>query len=465
MRSRIPVTATRNHQTTTSLRAVGNAGAINNANGNGNGIESIEKLGRVDVLVAGSLAVDLSCDYDRSPAVDKTNAAPDLYTSNPAIIGQSVGGVGYNVAIAAKYVGSSVLFCSLVGDDLAGRTALATVQKEDLSPEGIQVLPPLSLGARTAQYVAMNDARKDLFVAMADMSIMELPEKDLNFEGFWKPMLHRTKPRWIVVDANWSPKVMKKWTKLAQEYDCKVAFEPVSTAKSGGLFGSRGGGGGGNSDSAAIGPADSIPNNKISLAAPNALELATMHTAASEKGLFESPGWWDIINRMGMSSSGSRDRLVSITSTTLVDEGVPQQSIQLLPFIPCIITKLGGQGVLLTQLLRGGDPRLSSSEHAPYILSRSTTYERTDQDQVIGGVYMRIFPPSEVIDPEGIVSVNGAGDTLLGAVVAGLARGKSSGMDELIGIAQEASLRTLKSAGGVSSDIVGLRERFLKMGT
>lgn len=406
----------------------------------------IEKLGKADVLVAGSLAVDLSCDY--APLTeDKTNITPILHTSNPAIIGQSLGGVGYNVAIASNYLGSSVLFCSLVGNDLTGRAALSTLQQQKLSTDGIQVLPASSR-TRTAQYIAINDAKRDLLVAMADMSIMELPEQDLNFDAFWEPLVRRIKPRWVVVDANWSPGVLAKWVDTGKKYGSRIAFEPVSTPKSRRLFSN------GLGANAAIGPSNSVPDNAVSLAAPNKLELAAMHMSAREAGHFDSPGWWRVIDAMGLPSSGSRERLAAMTSAALVDEGTPQQSIQLLPFIPCIITKLGPQGVLLTQLLRPGDPRLTSPDSMPYILSRAST-----TDELVGGVYMRLFPPAEVIADGDIVSVNGAGDTLLGAVVTGLARetdGASRRVEKLIPIAQEASVRTLKSAGGVSSGIASL---------
>ena len=409
--------------------------------------DSAEEVEKVDILVAGSLAVDLACDYVPRAAERMMNVTPSLHTSNPAIIEQSLGGVGYNVAIAAKHVGSSVLFCSLVGDDLTGRAALASLHGEGLHAEGVQILPS-SAAARTAQYVATNDANKDLFVAMADMSIMELPERDLDFEGTWEPMVRRTKPRWVVVDGNWSPGVLKKWVDLGKQYESRVAFEPVSLSKSRGVF-------------AAIGPSDTVPNNKVSLAAPNKLELVAMHEQAHIQGLFESAEWWDVINSMGISSSNSRERLVAITSATLVDEGTPQQSIQLLPFMPCVITKLGSQGVLLTQLLRSGDPRLSSAEHAPYILS--VLSGASGERGIIGGVYMRLFPPAKVLTPESITSVNAAGDTLVGVLVAGLARtseqGRATmGIEELIEIAQDASVETLKSSGGVSGNISRLRE-------
>lgn len=401
-----------------------------------------------DVLVAGSFAIDLSCDY--TPFGDeRVQVAPIPHTSNPAIIGQSLGGVGHNVALSANYVGSDVLFCSVVADDLSGKAALASLETEGLSTAGVQVLPPAS-GTRTAQYICINDAKKDLLVAMADMGIVELPAKQLDFDGFWEPLIERTKPGWFVVDANWRPEVLAKWTSLAKKHGARVAFEPVSTAKARRLFAHDAGA------SPVIGPAQTIPNHAVNLACPNRLELSSMYMAAREALLFDSPGWWSVIDAMGLSQSGSRERLVSLTSAALVDEGLPQQSIQLLPFIPCIITKLGEAGALLTQLLPPGDPRLTDPDYAPYILSRAST----STDVSFGGVYMRLFPPAAYLSPDEIVSVNGAGDTLLGVVVAGLAKKDSAmGIEDILTVAQEASRRTLANAGGVSKELIELRER------
>ncbi|KAL2866394.1 pseudouridine-5'-phosphate glycosidase/carbohydrate kinase family protein [Aspergillus lucknowensis] len=406
--------------------------------------QSTAQLGKVDVLVAGSLAIDLACDYI---AAAGQAAIPVPRTSNPAVIEQSLGGVGHNVAFASKSLGSSVMFCSVIGDDLSGRAALSTLQQENISTRGVKVLPPSS-GARTAQYVAVNNATRDLHVAMADMGILQLPTEVFDFDGFWEPILSRTRPQWVVVDANWSPELISKWVEASKKHGARVAFEPVSTAKSQALFKET------HEVAAAIGESACVPNNSVSLAAPNEFELSAMYTAARDNGLFDSVGWWRIIDAMGMSSSGSRDRLIAMTSATLVDTGIPQQSIQLLPFLPCIITKLGSRGALLTQLLRPGDARLTAPEYSPYILSRAPP-----TDELIGGVYMRLFPAAAMLKEGDIVSVNGAGDTLLGAVIAGLASGQER-VENILPLAQEASLLTLKSAGGVSTDLARLQPRF-----
>lgn len=67
-------------------------------------------------MVAGSVALDLSCDYKGAQP-----GTPSLHTSNPASITQSVGGVGHNVALAAHRFGAggvTVKLCSVVGDDV-----------------------------------------------------------------------------------------------------------------------------------------------------------------------------------------------------------------------------------------------------------------------------------------------------------------------------------------------------------
>ncbi|EER39237.1 IdgA domain-containing protein [Histoplasma capsulatum H143] len=384
-------------------------------------------LGNVEeanILVAGSLAVDFACDY--TPVTQSCDGIPALQTSNPSIIRQSLGGVGHNVALAANYAGSSVLLCSVVADDLSGRAALS----------------------------GLKNCQPNLQVQ--DMAIMETPEQHLDFDTSWRPLIQSARPSWIVIDANWSPDVIAKWISLAKSHGTKIAFEPVSNEKSTRLFTRSL-----SNSKSIIQPSITIPNHSIDLVTPNRHELTAMYTTARESGLFESAEWWQVINSLEMPSNGSRDRLVSATNSQLVDEGIPQQSIQLLPFIPCIITKLGPKGVLLTQILPHDDERLCSADYACYILSRSYG---GGSNGPVGGVYMRLFPPEEVLGDKNVVSVNGAGDTLLGVIVAGLAKCEWKGdaglrsLDDIIPVAQRASIETLKSTAAVSKEISGLEE-------
>ena len=386
------------------------------------------------MIVAGSLAIDLSCDYAPTnfPAASHQ---PQPRTSNPASIRQSLGGVGQNIATALHYLETPVRLCSSVADDIAGSTALRMLADRGLQTSGVQ---KLTTAFRTAQYIAVNDAHKSLVFAMADMEILE--DTDGDFNTLWKPQVEACKPKWLVIDANWDPAVLRKWIEVARDLKSNVAYEPVSVMKSRRIFHAK------------HPNLTTVPNNSISLASPNALELASMHEAATNAGLFERGDWWNTIDSIGLPSSGSRDKLVSMTSGSLVDQGVPQQSIRLLPFIPTILTTLGEQGVLMTQMLRPGDSRLTSPISVPYILSRSA-----DGSNVVGGVYMRLFPSVEGVQNDHIVSVNGVGDTFLGVIIAGLVKEKPKGLEELVDTAQKGSVMTLKSKEAVSPQISSLR--------
>ncbi|KAL8686166.1 MAG: hypothetical protein Q9218_007300 [Villophora microphyllina] len=391
-----------------------------------------------DVFVAGSLAVDLSCDYIAVEG-SSTSISPLSYTSNPARISQGLGGVGRNIATALHHVGARVQLCSATGDDGAGKAARDMLITQGLSLSKVIKKP----SARTAQYVAVNDAQKDLVLAMADMTVME--ECHYEVDTIWKASLEESRPKWLVIDANWDSYTLQKWIRHGKAVNTWIAFEPVSVVKSRRLF--------------AIDPTAHfnlgvLPDHAVSLATPNKLELASMYAAARDVGLFDRDDWWQIVDAMGLSSSGSRDKLVSMVGADLVNEGVPQQSIQLLPFIPTILTKLGEKGVLMTQMLKPGDDRLTAPRHSKHILSRADVNHQT-----LGGVYMRLLPSAEKIPTADIVSVNGAGDTFLGIIVAGMAKAEPKPLVDLIKTAQQGSWMTLRSNEAVSPEISTLKDR------
>lgn len=322
---------------------------------------------------------------------------------------------------------------------------MAALKEEGLDSTGIVVeraygneLEAASTSNRTAQYVAVNDLNKDLVVAMADMSIFER-------EGAMPNLSHHISPalKWVVVDANWHENTLRHIISQAGSSSARVVFEPVSVAKSTRLFQRQ--------DSMRTPPIQVFPNHSIDLATPNQHELVAMHASAKESEYFDSEEWWHVIDALGIPSSGARDRFVALTNKQMTDAGIPLRTIQLLPFIPTILTKLGANGVLLTELLKTNDPRLTDRNSAPYILSRTA-----NGSTEVGGVYMRLFPAVEVV--EDVVSVNGVGDTFLGVLVAGLAKGLK--VDErLIETAQMGAVMTLRSKESVSPKLGLLTNR------
>ncbi|TRX97734.1 hypothetical protein FHL15_001489 [Xylaria flabelliformis] len=386
---------------------------------------------------ARSVAVDLSCDYTGVNSLE--DPIPQLHTSNPSHISQSIGGVGRNVALAAHRVNKNtkVRLCSMVGRDLAGSTVLASLESCGMDTSCIQQLNHDDHpGSRTAQYVSVNDANKHLVLAMADMDIFT----NHSFSSSWASAIGSSKPKWLVVDANWKDHDIRAWVKAGKQNNAKIAFEPVSKAKSARLFCAE----------RRLESLGVFPHATIDLTTPNQYELAAMHAAAQSNEYFDDPRWWSIIDAFGMR--GARDRFVKLTSVAMTDAGIPQQAIQLLPFIPTIITKLGSEGALLTTILKKDDPRLYDATHESFILSRCIN-DHAD----VGGVYMRMFPSVEQVTD--VVSVNGIGDTFMGTLVAGLAQGGK--IENLINVAQKAAVMTLRSPQSVSEKLGSLENELV----
>ncbi|KAI1661349.1 Indigoidine synthase A like protein-domain-containing protein [Daldinia decipiens] len=392
-----------------------------------------ETTSQADILVAGSVAIDLSCDYVGEDSLE--NPTPHLHTSNPAHIGQSIGGVGHNVALAAQRALQipKVKLCSMVGDDLAGSTVLSSLRASGMDTSYVKQLSREHYPAsRTAQYVAVNDTNKNLVLGMADMGIFTAQ----SFSEYWNSAVKESRPKWLIVDGNWAERDIRAWVRAGKQNQAHVIFEPVSKEKSTRLFCKEKG-----LESLGV-----FPNPGVDLITPNQYELAAMHAAAQRNEYFDDPRWWETIDTFGMM--GARDRFVKITSPDMTDAGIPQQAIQLLPYIPTIITKLGSHGALLTAILGKNDPRLIDPAYDRFILSRSF-----NDHPEIGGVYMRLFPAAEQV--EDIVSVNGVGDTFLGVLVAGLAQGGN--VENLINVAQKGATLTLRSHQSVSENLGILR--------
>ncbi len=146
-----------------------------------------------------------------------------------------------------------------------------TLESSGMDTSYIRQLGHEYYSARTAQYVAVNDAEKNLMVAMADMSILT----SHSFPRYWASAVASSKPKWLVVDANWTPADIHAWIQAGRESGSRVVFEPVSTPKSRSLFPPMRDGDSG---------LGIFPHHSVDLATPNQYELAAMYAAAVEHG-------------------------------------------------------------------------------------------------------------------------------------------------------------------------------------
>lgn len=308
---------------------------------------------------------------------------------------------------------------------------------------GIETLPA---PARTAQYVAINNANKDLALAMADMSILEnVPDDVINGLALTVSNASSPQPSVFIADANWSSTALHTWLQAARHPSTTTIFEPVSTAKALRVFPPT-------SSSSKTTPFV-FPRPLADIITPNTYELTAIHDYALSSSLFDSPEWFAVIDALGIPSTGLRVPLAYMTNSDLVDQGVPQQAIKLLPFFPTILTKLGPQGVLLTKLLSSNAEELHNDEERKYVLARNMT---GNDNAGVGGLYVRLFPPERVLPAEEVVSVNGIGDTFCGALAVGLAGAKK--VQNVVDFAQKAAGLSLRSRESVSPELKGLRE-------
>ncbi|MEL6890189.1 MAG: ribokinase [Actinomycetota bacterium] len=99
----------------------------------------------VDVLVVGSLNLDLVARTERHPSPGETVVGTD-YAEHP-------GGKGLNQAVAAARAGATVAMIGAVGDDAAGR-----MLREVLEADGIDHTRVATVGAPTGRAVITVDA-------------------------------------------------------------------------------------------------------------------------------------------------------------------------------------------------------------------------------------------------------------------------------------------------------------------
>ncbi|KAK4698255.1 hypothetical protein P7C70_g8028, partial [Phenoliferia sp. Uapishka_3] len=151
----------------------------------------------------------------------------------------------------------------------------------------------------------------------------------------------------------------------------------------------------------------------VSFATPNIHELAALyqHTQGEEKEhRVYAPGlWFDSINV-------NADLLASRLPSWVVEEGIVQMAVQLLPVINTIFVKSGARGVVVVQRITG-----ASSVSAWTSLSRHLkgTVVSPSTALTSEAVVIRHYPALPLASGE-LGTVTGAGDNLAGAMLAGI---------------------------------------------
>jgi pseudouridylate synthase / pseudouridine kinase len=198
------------------------------------------------VYIFGGSTVDLV----GTPVIQNAKLAN---TSTPGIVRTSYGGVGRNIAEALGRCFKNgnkpdhltdnhcnIKFVSFVGDDTYGVAILEQLSKLEIDITDVHVTSECS----TATYQAILDSSGDLYVAIADMQIMDMmnmrnidsifnSSSDSNgAEKYPKPFINTaTKPYLVIIDGNLPNDVFQHICKRWNDLSVPIWFEPTSIEK------------------------------------------------------------------------------------------------------------------------------------------------------------------------------------------------------------------------------------------
>ncbi|KAG8906204.1 hypothetical protein FRC01_008092 [Tulasnella sp. 417] len=125
-------------------------------------------------------------------------------------------------------------------------------------------------------------------------------------------------------------------------------------------------------------------------------------------------------------------------------------AVQLLPYFQHLVVKCGDRGVLVAMVVP------SSSDHVTAWKTDLSRYQITNTTERGETLVLKYFPPLK-IDQKELVSTTGAGDSLVGSLMAAVVRDGGDAfrsptrLDDLMRSAQGAAVMSLKSSAAVSS--------------
>lgn len=143
--------------------------------------------------------------------------------SNPGTISVSAGGVGRNIAENLARLGVETHLISAFGYDYNSRELLETTRKAGVRTENSLIADDM----HGATYIAINDERHDLAVAVNDMRVLDRITPELLDHPARRRLLDTASV--VVLDAN-LPEPTLEW--LAANVAAPIAVDPVSVAKS-----------------------------------------------------------------------------------------------------------------------------------------------------------------------------------------------------------------------------------------
>jgi pseudouridine-5'-phosphate glycosidase/pseudouridine kinase len=204
----------------------------------------------------------------------------------------------------------------------------------------------------------------------------------------------------------------------------------------------------------------------IAFASPNIRELVQLDQASRTEpfDLTSHSIWWSVIDNFSLGSTFRMDleRLARMNTSNfdsskgtlefLVNQGVAQMAVKLLPFFQHLVIKCGEQGVIVAMRISQADSLTSpwaqkrSDPSERYVIARGTNGET---------IVLQHFPALSI---NNVINVTGAGDSFVGALLAKLVQNPKlcqnpKSLHSAIFSAQRAAVLSLQSSCAVSPSL------------
>ncbi|RXK41433.1 hypothetical protein M231_01339 [Tremella mesenterica] len=428
--------------------------------GNGRDDGQNETLPQPTVLVFGAAAIDITSSASKS-LEDRT--------TTPGEIRVSPGGVGRNIAEAAQNLlpPNSVRLISSIGATILPRSTveitddLGLILKSEMLRMGLRTDGLINhVGSRTASCSLMLE-KQDLVVGVADMDIIHnlTPDKVIH-------AIEQTPGVQIVAfDLNLKPESIIALLKTCMKLKIPTLCDPTSISKSLHLIKSI----------------DELPNYQLTHLSPNLLELEIISSH-----LYRSSNRIDAVPELNLDLNRDipREVLESLSRNGWNSE-IVRQALRLLKITKHVWLKGGPKGVLHLTLDHTPTSTTNSKSTSAVMSTWTTTLhsmskhtsqispsghhtnpiKQDDSSEVTRRVMEREtksrfdihissslhliihhHPPPHISQSQ-IVSTTGAGDTLVGGIIAGLLSGEKE--EEWMNKAVERVGKTMRSRRAV----------------
>ncbi|KIM21541.1 hypothetical protein M408DRAFT_29500 [Serendipita vermifera MAFF 305830] len=416
-------------------------------------------------LVIGGAAVDII-----SRVTETVTFSSIQHSTIPGSVTSTLGGVARNVAEAAHRVRTSsapsnkddIMLISPLGHDSFGSLLKDETAAIGMRTDGFSYPSSSSTSGtsalRTAVCNMILDGKGDLVGGVADMDIIS----SLQFNNVTVQLPTKGPlPEVSVMDGNLANATMTEICQWAHDNGVATFFEPTSVAKSTKILD-------------AIQyllkiPSEALPGkmhpSPITYISPNILELQHIYSALEANMELNSAireQWWNVVDDLGLGQDYqsqltilARQPVSSDASTTsarldfMTEKGVARMAVQLLPFFQHLIVKCGQAGVLLAMRVPNTPGNVWAQEKSD---------PRSRRQIVAKGkraIYVLKHFPAMSLGNSKVVNVTGAGDSLVGSIVATLVENPDAmqdpvAVDLMIERAQKAAVLTLQSDLAVS---------------